>query len=115
MNKTTNYEFNIPYKADNESADIDPISDNFVTIDTELAKKLDKATPTHLQLYGAYSDAQTMIDVAETADENSVPLYSVGGNLNVAYTPIQKGHATSKQYVDNAIASAITTTLNTEV
>lgn len=115
MNKTTNYEFNIPYKADNESANIDPISDNFVTIDTELAKKVDKVTTTRLQIYGVHGDSQTMLGVAETPEDDSVPLYVAGGNLNVAYTPTQNAHATSKQYVDNAIASAITTTLNTEV
>lgn len=116
MNKTTNYEFNIPYKADNESADIDPISDNFVTIDTELAKKVDKVAPTRLQIYGVSHDNQTMLNVAGTAPEaDGVPLYQWDENLLVAETPTRTDHATSKKYVDNAIASAITTTLNTEV
>lgn len=152
MNKTTNYEFNIPYKADNESADIDPISDNFVTIDTELAKKVDKVegkglstndyTDTDKSIVGNVQEAlankldkktgysQSMVYGVEPDDIQAVyplmftfdpdttvgglPYYEAGGKLKVG-TPATQYDATNKSYVDNAIASAITTTLNTEV
>lgn len=67
MNKTTNYEFNIPYKADNESADIDPISDNFVTIDTELAKKVDKVEGKGLSTNDYTDTDKSIVDNAQEA------------------------------------------------
>ena len=152
MNKTTNYEFNIPYKADNESADIDPISDNFVTIDTELAKKIDKINGKGLStndytdtdksivdnvqealagkldkktgysdsmVYGVEPDGlQSVYPIMFVFDPNTnvggLPYYESGGILKVG-TPTAEYDATNKSYVDGAIESAITTTLNTEV
>lgn len=91
-----------------------------------LAGKLDKITQGDYQECMVYGIAPapggsfeqvmrpiiTDFDPDTTAD--ALPYYGAGGTLK-AGTPTTEYDATNKKYVDNAIASAITTTLNTEV
>lgn len=97
-----------------------------------LAGKLDKITQGDYQecmVYGIApsptnqgeslgSFAQLMYPIIMDFDPDTaadaLPYYGAGGTLKVG-TPTTQYDAANKDYVDNAIASAITTTLNTEV
>ena len=83
-------------------------------VDTKLDKVENSVEP---HIYGVdNAGGQVMYKLASYADDTTadVPRYQ-NGQLTVNTTPTTLNSATSKQYVDNAIASAITTTLNTEV
>ena len=78
-------------------------------VDIEVAKKVNK-TSTGKKVYGTDSSGnQTTFDVDYTtgADGNIVRRASGTSQIMVPLTPTANGHATSKKYVDDSVASAI--------
>lgn len=81
-----------------------------------LASKLDKVTPDEVDyfVYGTGPGVQSMFGIVTDA-QGLIPRYTLNTRRLFVDSPTEDYDATNKSYVDNAIASAITTTLNTEV
>jgi len=78
-------------------------------VDTEVAKKVDK-TNTGKKVYGTDSSGNQItfdVDYTVGADGNIVRRASGTSQIMVPLTPTANGHATSKKYVDDSVASAI--------
>lgn len=83
----------------------------------ELGKKLDAVTETtsYKQAYIKNANGtQGMINVVGYAAASNIPMYTQRNTLQTK-TPTDNNDAANKEYVDDSIASAITTTLNTAV
>ena len=103
----------------NETPNYDGDAASKKYVDTGLDKKINKPVVT-------YSDIKVL---AQKANSTNIGFYTLSpdvinqavvkrdnnGQVAVPTTPTDSSHATSKSYVDTAIASAITTTLNTPV
>lgn len=75
------------------------------TIDLTPYLKKVSTTTTVMQAYIKQTNgAQQMIDVHWNNNADTIPIRDQTGNIRVALTPTTPSHATSKQYVDNAIA-----------
>ena len=110
MEKSTYYNFNLPNSANDEVADINDISDNFRTIDTELHGT---------QLFFANVNATTDVELdLIDADDNTsgqIVIQRDGIIYTNVKTPTQPDYAANKAYVDtkqDAITSSTTLTLD---
>ena len=75
--------------------------------DTLLNNKVDKTNLTY-KIYATTSvGEQTKLTYSVSNSGATIPLRNGDGNIAVAETPTLNTHATSKKYVDNAIASAV--------
>lgn len=74
----------------------------------DLATKVDKVTTSGVGLYGHSGATQTTYPLSSQAIGNHVPLRDTNGQLKVPVTPTNNDDATSKQFVENSISSALT-------
>ena len=97
----------INYAPVGDSADY---NDEFTTYQEILAALGDKVDKIETNVKGAYihiGDYQGELLVDTYAISNTIPQRVSGGHVNVGLTPTSNENATSKKYVDDSIASAV--------